>query len=136
MLSESKITELQKVFEKHDEVLFAYLFGSVAKNEEGPLSDVDIAVYLDCEKNQVFDLKLELNSQIPIMDKEFDLVVLNEAKLSMQHEIINGKVIYCKDNDKRVEVETSIMNRYLDMKPFYQEYAQKNLEKTAREGLT
>ncbi|MFO7952508.1 MAG: nucleotidyltransferase domain-containing protein, partial [Bacillota bacterium] len=40
-------SKLLPFFSERKEVLFAYLFGSVAKESAGRISDIDIAVYLD-----------------------------------------------------------------------------------------
>ncbi len=45
---------LKPAFEKFPAVKFAYLFGSVAEGEAGPLSDIDIAVYLDPLTSKTF----------------------------------------------------------------------------------
>ncbi len=37
---------LKKIFDKHEEILFAYLFGSMARGEAGKDSDVDIEYIL------------------------------------------------------------------------------------------
>jgi len=43
---QNKIVEkLRDYFEKRDEILMAFLFGSWAKGQEGVESDMDIAVY-------------------------------------------------------------------------------------------
>jgi hypothetical protein len=45
-------------------VKFAYLFGSHARGNAGPLSDVDLAVYLDNRMN-LFSARLSLLTQKP-----------------------------------------------------------------------
>ena len=43
---QNKVVEvLRDYFEKRDEILMAFLFGSWAKDQEGMESDMDIAVY-------------------------------------------------------------------------------------------
>ncbi|HHJ07268.1 MAG TPA: nucleotidyltransferase domain-containing protein [Anaerolineae bacterium] len=49
--------------EKMDEnVKFAYLFGSQAAGKAAPLSDVDIAVYLDDKANTLYLTRTERNT--------------------------------------------------------------------------
>ena len=38
---------MREVLADHPQVIFAYLFGGLARGEPKPLSDVDIAVYLE-----------------------------------------------------------------------------------------
>ena len=46
----------------YPQVLVAYLFGSQARGQAGPLSDVDVAILLDANVSQAeaFDLQLHL----------------------------------------------------------------------------
>jgi uncharacterized protein len=48
-----------------EDVVFAYLFGSLAKGKAGPLSDVDIAVY--CREDvSLAEKKLDLHPLNPV----------------------------------------------------------------------
>lgn len=55
-------TELEQVFASDGHVLVAYLFGSQARGQAGPLSDVDIAVLFDdaLPAEQSFEQRLNL----------------------------------------------------------------------------
>lgn len=117
-----KIDEVKKFIEKQDQIRFAYLFGSHARGGEGPLSDVDIAVYLDEKLNESerFDLRLRLIGDISAIlgirePDKLDVIVINDAPLNLNQEIIkNGKILVIKDFEKMVEVESRILSKYLD----------------------
>ena len=56
---------LNHIFKKDGRVLFAYLFGSTAKDEVAPLSDIDVAVYLsEGDPEGFFDTKLSLYADL------------------------------------------------------------------------
>ena len=77
------------------DVLFAYLFGSLAKGNITPLSDIDIAVYL-AEKSGHIQSKMDILASIAdiLLTDEIDLVVLNNAPLTLKAKIlVNKKVI-------------------------------------------
>lgn len=63
-------------------VIFAYLFGSMARREQSRLSDIDIAVYLHEECDYASE---KLNIIAHLSEKlgtdRFDLVILNNAPL-------------------------------------------------------
>lgn len=61
-------------------IAFAYLFGSSARGEEGPLSDVDVAVYLTQEKDRL-TIRTKLMEKIAkaLGTDRVDVVVLNDA---------------------------------------------------------
>ena len=44
--SKYNLTGVKKYLKTREDVLFAYLFGSLSKGMPSPLSDVDIAVFL------------------------------------------------------------------------------------------
>ena len=48
---ETRLSEAAKYLESHPKVLFAYLFGGLARGKRRPLSDVDIAVWLTGTRN-------------------------------------------------------------------------------------
>jgi predicted nucleotidyltransferase len=48
---ETRLPEAANYLESHPKVLFAYLFGGLARGKRRPLSDVDIAVWLTGTRN-------------------------------------------------------------------------------------
>ena len=125
---------------KQEHVRLAYLFGSVAKGKAGKLSDVDIAVLLDesLNKKQKFDLQLELISDISELLKtdKIDLVVINEAPLSLKFEIIKANCpLFVRDRMEKIDFEQMVMSRYLDRKYYEKRASSEFLKKVAVEGI-
>lgn len=110
------------VFNKYEShVVFAYLFGSAAKDSQTPLSDIDIAVFLsDDRKKSFFDTKLSLHADFCriIERNDIDVVVLNTATNIMLLEQIvnNGIVLFDTDIDLRKEFEQKVLHRSIDFK--------------------
>lgn len=96
-------------------VKFAYLFGSMANNSAGPLSDLDIAVYLDGRLN-CFTAKLHLMESLAkkLASERFDLVILNQAPVVLQFEVIKHGKILKEDKPRRITFETRVLREYLD----------------------
>ncbi len=118
---EDIIKTLSTVFERSGSIRFAYLFGSVAKGEITPLSDIDVAVYLrDVGPEAVFDFKLSLHGDIcrALKRNDVDLVVLNTVANNMLIENIirHGVVIYDLDNDAREDYEVTSLHQAIDFK--------------------
>ena len=112
---------LSSVFEKSGSVRFAYLFGSVAKGDVAPLSDIDVAVYLsDVDREAVFDIKLSLHGDIcrALNRNDVDLVALNSVANNMLIEDIirHGVVIYDRDVDAREDYEVTSLHQAIDCK--------------------
>ena len=102
--------------QSHHNVLFAYLFGSLAKGAPAPLSDVDIAVFLKRGDHNAKN-KLELlGGLIDVLETdEIDLVILNTAHLPLLMNILrNKKVIVDKEPFARQIFESLTMRKYFD----------------------
>ncbi|NTU43121.1 MAG: nucleotidyltransferase domain-containing protein [Nitrospirales bacterium] len=122
MQSDEIIEALSGVFKRHgDAVVFAYLFGSTARGETGPLSDVDVAVYL---KGGTIEEKLEAKFGLyadfsrALKRNDIDVVVLNATdNLILLEEIVrHGKVIHDTDLDLRLDFEVKIIHRAIDFR--------------------
>ena len=112
---------LSIVFQRHKNVLFSYLFGSMAKDEVSPLSDIDIAVYLDnIDPNAIFDMKLSLHADIcrALKMNNVDMVILNTLNNDMLIDDIirHGIVIYDRNTALREYFEIMAIHRAIDFK--------------------
>lgn len=99
----------------------AYLYGSYGKGTQSSNSDIDIALVLKKNLNQLERLKVEMQIA-PLMDKKFkskfDIRCINNAPLRVKGEIITtGQLIYCSDEKFRISFETFIRDRYFDFLP-------------------
>jgi hypothetical protein len=127
------IKKLEEYFTAKDEVILAYLFGSVAKGEFNRLSDVDVAVLLDenLTKQEMFDLELKIIDDIVGILKidDIDLTIMNLAPLILNYNIIKQGYILESDENKRVRFETYLMSRYLDEKYYRKRHMRESLKK-------
>jgi predicted nucleotidyltransferase len=76
------------------DIAFAYLFGSLAKGDPKPLSDVDIAIYLS-QENNIVERKLEILGQLMdlLETEEVDLVILNTTHLALKMKILEARKV-------------------------------------------
>ncbi len=83
--------ELDEVL-KEIRLVVAYLFGSQARGQARPVSNVDIAVYLNegLKKGERFDLKLRLIGDLSVILQTdgVDLVLLRDVPLFFQYRIV------------------------------------------------
>lgn len=110
----SRIGLLTEFFLDNPDVIFAYLFGGLAKQKPNPLSDVDIAVYVKDAKRLDY---LSLFSKITdiLETDEVDLVVLNSASTSLAGRILQSrKVLIDKKPFLRYEYESLTLRKYFD----------------------
>ncbi len=115
------VEQLRPVIADVPAVTLAYLFGSRAEGNIGPLSDYDIAVLLDRDADhEAARLRLtrQLRRALRTETEAVDLVLLNEAPVELAFNVIaNGKLICQRDLATRVEYEATVMSRYYDLLP-------------------
>jgi len=117
-------TDISLLFKAYPFIVAAYQFGSTIRGQEGPLSDLDIAILVD-EKRAPSDLELmkielllayELQKQLVI--SEVDLINLNHQRLPLQYAVLRtGKLIYDADPQYRIRFVQKIIQAYLDFQP-------------------
>jgi predicted nucleotidyltransferase len=143
-MMEKKLTGQEKrvveILSKQERVKLAYLFGSVARGKEGKLSDLDLAVFLDesLSKKERFNLQIALISEISSILKtdNVDLVVMNDASLSLNYEIIKSNhPLFVRDKIQKIDLEHKILSRYLDRRYYEKRSADIFLRKVAKGGL-
>lgn len=128
--SEILARNLKPVFERHP-ALFAYLFGSQAKETSDALSDVDIAVFFNPKSSERerdnFFIEIEdvIKARMPGIQK-IDFVVLNNTDYLtpfLEKEIVyDGVVLYCVDKDARAHWESLAIAEWLDWEPYQKAY--------------
>ncbi len=122
MISNSIKEKLLPLFSKYNgNVLFAYLFGSVAQGNMSPLSDVDLAVFLSRQNEKsYFDIKCSLYADFcrVLKRNDIDVVVLNTTtNIVLLDEIIRGGIVLVdRDIDLREEFEQKILHQAMDFK--------------------
>lgn len=127
-----------KVLENESNVLFAYLFGSYAKGTYYEKSDIDIAIYLKdesiLERDPLYPSRLAIKIEHALDEKKaVDVSVLNGSTLVFRSQVLRyGKLLYSKDEKKRIEFETSSLAQYYDFKPHLEMY---NAARRARLGV-
>jgi predicted nucleotidyltransferase len=110
------IPQVTAYLKSNPHIIFAYLFGSFAKEKQQSLSDIDIAVYLKQGTN-VAECKLAiLERMIDILQTdEIDLVVLNSANLPLVINVLKSKkIIVDKEPFARHIFESLAMRKYFD----------------------
>ena len=96
-------------------VQFAYLFGSWARGNPGPLSDLDLAVFIDQRRNS-FKFRLLLMDKLAraLRSEHFDLIILNDAPVVLQYEIISTGKVLKEHRPRRVVFEATVLRDFLD----------------------
>ncbi|MEW5983791.1 MAG: nucleotidyltransferase domain-containing protein [Acidobacteriota bacterium] len=102
-----------------------YVFGSAARGQSRPESDVDVAVLFDQDpprtlKGLRFDLADALAQHL---GRNVDLIVLNRAPADLVHRVLRDGVLVCEpDRSARVSFEVRRRNEYFDLDPIRRQY--------------
>jgi uncharacterized protein len=103
-------------------VVSALLFGSQATGRAGPLSDIDVAVWLDpgtrpADRYGLERQLMDIAAQAAGTD-ELELVVLNDAAPLLQYGVLrNGIRLVDREPRTRIQLETDALLKYLDTAP-------------------
>lgn len=114
LLAEASLT----LFSRERDVLAAYLYGSAARGE--PAVDLDIAVMFggEIDVRRLEALATELAARGAPRGPEVDLRSLNAAAPRFQVAVLkDGRLLYERDREARLEREAMIMSCWADFKP-------------------
>ncbi len=117
---------LNVVFQEHG-VILAYLYGSQARSDAGPLSDVDIAVLFAREMNEDerFHHLLELHVDLARVFERDDVFIFDLEKgtpLLNNNVRVDGVILYCDDDEARIDFEIRAFQQYVDTIPLRHEF--------------
>lgn len=121
---EDRLATLGAVLEGQPAVRFAYLFGGASRDDLRPLSDIDVAVYVDDAVDPV-QARLDLIGVVTrhLGTDEVDLIVLNRAPTALLGRILQSRrVISDKDPFLRHRFESLELRKFLDFRIFEQRF--------------
>jgi predicted nucleotidyltransferase len=102
-------------------VIAAYLYGSYLDHSFNKKSDIDIALLFKDSIDGHDATKIELNISAQLDQHfavPFDVRSINDAPLKVKGEILTqGKLVFCADEELRVDFETFVRSRYFDFLP-------------------
>ena len=112
--------ELPAILTDHP-VLLAYLYGSWARAETTPLSDVDIALVTESALSPLDRLDLELDIEVALANcgvRAADVRVINQAPSVARGRVVTeGILLYCRDEQARDAFESEARLSYRVAQP-------------------
>lgn len=112
-------TSLSRLFKKLP-IDAVYLYGSRSEGKEDTLSDYDFGLLFEesLSSDERYQLRLnlfcEIASCLKVSDEEIDVVDLMEVPTILQFNIISGKLIYCRNEEKKIFFEAEAMGKFND----------------------
>jgi len=102
-----------------------YLFGSVARGDAGPDSDVDIGVLFDANPPATLDApQFAVEGELDrLLGRPVQVVALNGASPDLVHRVLrDGRLVLDRDRSARIRFEVRARNEYFDMEPIRRLY--------------
>jgi predicted nucleotidyltransferase len=140
-LAESLKNCVKPVLDRHP-IQLAYLYGSAARGQMTPLSDVDIAlVTIEGAVAPKERLKFELIVEDEIVRmcslSKADVRVINQAPLVIRGRVVtSGIVLYSRDESFRIEFEIRIRSEYFDFQPVLEFHRQTFFKDVLERGIS
>jgi predicted nucleotidyltransferase len=129
-VSDELIHVLKDALTRHEDVVFAYLFGSAARGELRETSDVDVAALVleppDSKACRPTLASMRFSLQADLQEaarRAVDLVVLNHASPDLVHRVLrDGVLLVERDRGARIRFEVAVRNQYFDVLPYLKQY--------------
>ena len=115
-----RLRTLGQTLERCPGIIFAYVFGGSTAKHLRPLSDVDVAVYLD-EAVDPFEGRLKAIGAVTahLGTDEVDMVVLNKAPTALVGRILQSRQVICdRDPFRRHRFESLELREFFDFRIF------------------
>ncbi len=119
MDSENLEKRIAEALASRPEVAFAYLFGSRARGDARPDSDVDVAIYvIDGEHAGRLWLEAMGTLEDAFSPLKVDCILLNDAPPGLRFSVVrDGRVVLDRAPEARMEFEISTRRQYWDWEP-------------------
>ena len=112
----NSISGLRELLSKDDNVLLAFIFGSLAAKRQRNDSDIDVAVYYKNPPSG-FEILHEINKLSKSAGADVHLAVLNNASPLLKHQVMKNKVnLVVKDEKLFGKFRENIMSQYEEYK--------------------
>lgn len=121
-------------FDAEPAAVAVYLFGSTARGDVGPTSDVDVAVLFDAPPaSTLMGPGLSLAGRLEqLLGTRVDLIVLNKASADLVHRVLrDGDLLVDRDPGRRIRFEVARRNEYFDLQPIRDAYRRVSTSTTA-----
>ncbi len=99
----SMLKKMRQVFSGHDEIVAAYLFGSYAEGHARSDSDIDIGLLLSDNSNVGAMYPVHIAEELEDAadtKREMDVRILNNGTLRFLHQVLKGRLLFCRDDKK------------------------------------
>lgn len=112
--------------ERHNEIAFAYIYGSFIEPEMPFFRDIDIGIYLkDYKATDYLKYEIELSIELEKLLRykyPIDLRIINKSDTLFAYNVIQGELLFIRDEDLWTDFVVYVSLRYNDVASLFNHY--------------
>lgn len=121
-----RLSELTDRLKAVPHLVAAFVYGSYGTPDQTPLSDIDLALLFEPDREPSFDDKLDLIGLVTstLHEDDASVTVLNEAPPVFQFRVIDtGRLFLCRDAAALADFKATVFSRYADFMIDFRQFA-------------
>lgn len=121
-LTSQQLQKLKKYFSQQPEAELVYLYGSFTEGATHPRSDIDFGILFNIPIKSFHKLGAIMSALDKLkLPAKPDVRYLNlKESPAYLFSVIKGNLIYCRNEEKRINFEVEVLKRYYDAENFRQ----------------
>ncbi|MBI3815915.1 MAG: nucleotidyltransferase domain-containing protein [Nitrospinae bacterium] len=131
---ERVISIVKAKLEARDDIIFAYIYGSIVEPEMTFYRDIDIGIYVaDMKKAKEwnYDIRIGIDIEKVLRSEGFgipvDIRVINISDVLYVHKVIQGRLLFVKEEDLWADFVVDISKRHDDIYPLWEHFMKEAL---------
>ncbi len=123
MSNQEILQELLIRVQQDEDVLAAFLFGSVAREEQTHFSDVDVCLVLETKPLRFDPAALSHKRLDYLKDFSFDIQIFQQLPIYVRRRILKeGRLLFVRDEARLYELAFRTAQAFEDFRPIYLSY--------------
>jgi len=126
-----ELNRLLDIAKQDKDIIAVLLFGSTAREEQHPKSDIDICLVLIPQKKPYNNLYMSHKRLKYLSQSDMDIQIYQQMPLYIKTRILKeGKILFVKNENLLYDIAIKTVKEFEDFKHIYNSY----LEEVARNG--
>ncbi len=108
----------EKVWQSYPQIISVWLFGSAQDGELSISADLDLALLFEAQPplDELASIRADLQENLQVDD--IDLTFLNKAGPILAFQAVSGRLVFCRDLDKKVDFVSLTARKYEEAMAF------------------
>ena len=113
-----RLEAAERVWQSYPQIISVWLFGSAQDGELREDADLDLALLFNTQPtlDELASIRADLQESLQI--EEIDLTSLNDADSVLAFQAVSGRLIFCRNLEKKVDFVSLTAREYEDAMAF------------------